>query len=295
MAFDPDVLEYVFKLKKARVRGRNVMSSCPFAETQHEDGRDKHQSFGINLDTGYWHCFSCGAKGRTLRSLAHEMRVMLPDDLMKESFLTAPPNKDALNKYNLRTQVRLTDDFLRSEEAFEELGKRGISLAVLKEHKVGYDDKGSILFPCVGVSRRVHGWVARNKSWDGRYGFGPPGIKRCFLLFGLEKPAKKILLVESMTDCLKLMTWGEPAVSTCGNMVFPEQVVMLIEAGVEEVILVPQNDLPARKWILDAKENLRGKVRVSGIPISKEFKDVGSDGYTKKMWQEDKKKIRFLY
>lgn len=38
-------------------------ANCPFCVERGEPKPDTHQSWGLNTDTGYWHCFRCGAKG----------------------------------------------------------------------------------------------------------------------------------------------------------------------------------------------------------------------------------------
>lgn len=285
MSYKPEDLEYVFKLRRTRLIGNNLMSSCPFGTHI-----DDHPSFGINIYTGQWNCYSCGECGTNIRTLAYRLRVMIPDDMMMASLLVAPP---VGGKSVPKTYAGVDGLSENSEAAFLELGVRGISLAAIKRFRVGYM-AGSIIFPCVLPDGKMYGWIERNKFWDGRYGYKPKDVNRKYLLFGLDRKIARAFLVESMTDCLKLITWKEEAVSTCGNMVFEEQAEWMMN-WCDEVVLVPQNDNPAKRWITDAEEALKGKIRVHGVAIRKGFKDVCTDGYTKEMWIEDKATMKFLY
>lgn len=283
--FDPEDLIYVFKLKRAKVRGKNLMASCPLGEHS-----DKHPSFGINLENSKWHCYSCGEKGSNIRTLAYKMRIVLPDSLMMQS-LAASPAKLQRDK-TIKTYP-MDDTFDNYSQAYKELKDRGISKSALKRFKVGYD-RGSVKFPCILPNGKLYGWVERNKKWDGRYGVQPEGVHRKVLLFGLDRKIKDLYLTESVTDMLKLVTWHYEAVATCGNMIFEEQMRVIV-SNCERVILVPQNDVPAKKWIIDAKKLFKGKIKVFGVSVNKDYKDVCSDGYTKEMWEEDLKGIRFLF
>lgn len=294
--FDHEALIYAFSLKKAKVRGYNLMSSCPLGTH-----KDSHPSFGINLYTGEWNCYSCGERGTNIRTLAYKMSVLLPDDLMMQSLLEAPA-KPSVKVFQV---FDCMDDITQNpEKAHEELAPRGISLAALKRFKVGYRD-GSICFPCVLPDKNMYGWVERNTAWAGRYGYFPQNVMRSSLLFGMDRIIPRVFLSESMTDTLKLITWHVEAVSTCGNRLFDRQAKLIIE-NCGEVVLVPQRDDPASLWVESAKQFFAGKIRVSGVVISqipytddfgenKVTKDIGHPFYTKDVWEDDVKKIRFLY
>jgi hypothetical protein len=222
--------------------------------------------------------------------LAFALKVLLPDNIMMESLVLAPEDKP--DKLDMIPH-KMDDSFKDYESAFKELKDRGISKAAIKRFSVGYL-KGTVKFPCILPDKKMYGWIERNKKWDGRYGYQPSGVKRNFLLFGLDRHIKKAYLVESMTDSLKLISWNVEAVSTCGNMIFKEQARILIQ-NCDAIVLVPQNDNPAKLWINQAKTHFKGKIVLTGIAINKEFKDIGSDGYTKEMWIKDSAKEKLIH
>jgi DNA primase len=285
MSYDPKSLEYVFNLKSAKIVGNNIMSRCPM------DGhRDIHRSFGINLSTGEWNCFACRECGSNIRTLAYVLKVQLTDDLMLQSLRLAPVVNNPDSPITYSGLDGLSEGV---ELAHNELEEKGISIKALERFRVGYQ-KGSVIFPCVLPDERLYGWVERNSLWAGRYGFRPDNVKRKFLLFGMDRKIKRAYLVESMTDMLKLVSWHEEAISTCGNIIFEEQAKLLLE-WCEEIVLVPQRDIAAKKWIEDYKKYLKGKIRTYGIIIKSGFKDVCSLGYSEELWLEDKKFMKFLF
>lgn len=281
-----------FGLRNARIRNDDVMASCPFAKELHTNGTDDYPSFGINMYTGAWHCFACGERGKNLRTLAYRMRILLPDDLMMQTLSVAPKQivdtADAIPDYDL-AQVKQYN----VAEAFAELSPRGITFAALEKFHVGWDE-GSIQFPCILPNGKLSGIVERNSKWDGRYGYKPYGVKRQYLLFGLLDVMDQCILTESMTDMLKFNSCGIPAVSTCGNMIFPKQAEILL-THVKELILAPQRDDAAAKWLADARKHFEGRTKIFGYIIPAEHKDVGEESVTHEMVKEWMGKIIHVY
>jgi len=271
------------------------MVSCPFAEELHGDRKDDYPSFGINIYSGDFHCFACGVRGTNIRTLAYKMKVMLPDDIMQKSLLISPKLKDSRISTKIDCSEHIKILSKGAERAYKILGKRGISLEAIKRFKVGYNQEGSITFPCILSDGKLAGWIERNDLWDGRYGYQPKGVNRKWLLFGLDRKIKRAFLTESMTDMLKLVTFHVEAVSTCGNMVFLEQARLLVE-NCEELILVPQNDKAAENWLKDCNKYFRNKIRTYRITLPDRFKDLGESKFTKELWKKTyNNTLEFLY
>jgi DNA primase len=65
-----DLLGTIGSTKIKRCNGNNLQCTCPFAEWTHPKGVDANPSFSVSLqDPHMWNCFSCGNKGRALKSL----------------------------------------------------------------------------------------------------------------------------------------------------------------------------------------------------------------------------------
>jgi len=284
-------LDVTFKLKNSIIRGKNLMSACPFAEENHDNGEDLHPSFGINLENGKWNCYSCRERGTSLRTLARKKGILLPDDLMMKSLSLAPKMEDTKNAIpNYDFSVINKNN---KEELYKEMLPRGITKDALIKHQVGYNE-GSIQFPCVLPNGNLVGIIERNKIWDGRYGFTPQGVKREFLLFGLIEEVEEVWLTESMTDMLKLSSFGVTAVSTCGNMIFKKQ-AEIISSHTKRLILVPQRDEGAKKWLADARRLFKGKLPVWGYSIPSNLKDIGEADFTEEIFNSTRSSIISVY
>lgn len=58
-------------LKRVRTKDRYISAACPF----HKGGQERHPSFWIDRETGAWGCFTCPAKGPSLRKLLKDLEV----------------------------------------------------------------------------------------------------------------------------------------------------------------------------------------------------------------------------
>jgi hypothetical protein len=268
------------------------MCSCPFADIYHDGGRDKHPSFGINLETGSWNCYVCndkGGKGKSIQSLAVKLEVDIPSEMAD--------NLIVVRRVRVNEPTEFADHLIdvyssNPEAAYEELKPRGISLEAIKTMKVGKHPRmGSLYFPDIDMQGNLNGVVARNALWDGRYGF-ELGKKR-EMLFGAYKPLKTCYLVEGPTDALKLITWGYDAVASFGNMISKQQGERLLLLA-KTFVLVPDQDKAAERWLKDAKRRFKGNAKTYQVDIA-QCKDVGEAEYTKEMFEADRKKYEFLY
>ncbi len=292
--YNPDLLIKLFDLKNTKKVPDEIRSSCPFAKQLHDSGKDSHPSFGINLDTGKWHCFVCadrGTKGFNIIMLAERLKVKLPDELI----LATKPTLNRIRKNGSPKIPQHLISLLTANPIFawKYLKKRGISKEAVKNSRVGrHKALGTLYFPDIDYKGILRGWVERNEKWNYRYKVGE-GCNRRYLLFGLRKPMKTCYLVEGPTDKLKLDTFGYSSVATCGNMIFPEQAERILSL-VKQLIIIPDRDTGAQRWIKDAIKLFKGKIKMWGIEISK-GKDVGDSKYKKKHWLKDLKQHEFIY
>lgn len=292
---DPDKLIEIFDLKRAKPSGMNLMASCPWAAEFHKNN-DRHLSFGINLENGSWNCYSCGDmgnKGRSLEGLALKLKVTLTKDFLSAVRSGRVPHFRSIMSGKDKVKQHLKDIYSKNPNyAFEYLGPRGVSLEAIKNARVGrHLQLGNIYFMDINEKKELTGWVERNEIWDGRYGYGKGDRKT--LLFGLTKKMDTGYLVEGPVDKLKLDTFGFPAIATCGNMIFEGQADRIIKMC-NKLVLVPDRDKPATRWLNDAKKRFKGKIKTWGIEITK-FKDVGARKYSKKRWLRDRANYDFLY
>ena len=46
---------------------------CPFHNDANREGQGGQPNFGVNLQSGYWKCLRCGARGGSLKSLQDKL------------------------------------------------------------------------------------------------------------------------------------------------------------------------------------------------------------------------------
>lgn len=280
MEFTPQELISALKLRNARLVGENLMVSCPFAKENHLGGVDSRRSFGIHIVTGAFNCLTCGMRGKTIRTLAFALNVLLPDTVMMKS-LRIESDLAGLNKNKGVAQkvlydITINDKFsLEHERAYSLLKYRGISKAAIIRFKVGFNvDTGAITFPSINAKNEFTGWVERNEGWANRYAFRPDRVKRNFMLFGLDRKIEVGYLTEGPVDALKLITWHIEGIATLGSKIFPEQAKLILD-NCKSLVLVPDRDSSGEKWRKEARRLFRGKICLFEILVDNKYGDAG--------------------
>jgi DNA primase len=140
-----DIQEYMELkgLHKVRPVGDNVMACCCFHE-------ERSPSFGVNIDTGVYNCFGCGAKG----TFQHLVKTLDRFDTVydAETFLIQNYGKYAVS-VDEKLELDFGDDVNRSDYWIDDgilvgynfrhpyLGGRGIEEAWQRFYEVGYSKK----------------------------------------------------------------------------------------------------------------------------------------------------------
>lgn len=156
--------------------GRNGWSRahCPFCAAL--SGADKRWSWGINLETGYWHCFRCGAygvykvEGRAFAKRPAAPQISAADMPLPSGFvpLTAPEYELYEGTNIMVSPASPAISYIHSRGVDVELAKRlGFGLVPQTASKckccVGANWcrwRGRLIMPVIVEGARV-GWVGR--------------------------------------------------------------------------------------------------------------------------------------
>lgn len=229
------------------VRGDEFVSTCPMHYKR--VGREDHSpSWSINLDTGLFHCFSCGYRG-SLYTLIVDLKGISFDEAKT---LTARPD--------LRSTVaRMPDRYIpvqRTETMSEaRLGqftvpprwarsRRRISKPSSEHYGLRWDlSSESWIIPI----REAHtgsllGWQEKSESERIFRNF-PTGVKKSKTLFGYDVfPGGRMVVVESPLDAVRLHSEGViGAVATYGAIVSKAQLLLMTAA--DDVVFALDNPL----------------------------------------------------
>lgn len=283
MLFEKDELVNTFQLKNAIIRGENLMSRCP-NYILHTNKTDNHQSFGINLETGESHCFSCGLKAGSIRSLANILGVYIPKELLMKSLNVKIKQK----KERVFYKTAFNGNYMG---AYAKLKHRGVSLEAVMKTNTTYDEAtDKIIFPCYDPTGNITGFSIRSESFAGRYGVFPEGVEKKYMLFGIYPNNNPLYLVEGNVDALKLIGWGYYSIATCGNYITKEQADYILSTC-SKIVLVPDIDSGGRIWWKQAIRWFKGKVPISYKLVPKEYKDVGHKDITEEIFNQIEEKF----
>ena len=273
-SLDGVMAKVVSRLEGARPvgNGDNIVALCPFH-------RESHPSFSLNIRTGLYYCFACGAKGNLPKLVKHlfpDNYELLGDAVSYTSFanlgeMFSERTPDLLDLHILENLLPNIDDFYAvSKSPF----KTVVKLNHLAMYRVGTYDR-SICFPyitpdfkVVGIKcRPIDGSIAKYKYYMLEHHhaqFIPEGFKPqlSLTLFGGHlvelawENRDTAFIVESPKDVILLAALGLPAFATVQKL-SAEQLIIL--SRFDRIIIMPDNDRAGRKyikWWQPALENL---------------------------------------
>lgn len=215
-----------FNLRNARLSGADeLIASCPFPEN-HKHG-DSNPSWGISLETGLWHCFSCGTSGnllqlaeRVLGMTSLEAYNLVYGDLDMEDVenLINGPQKSPEKPLKPLTEL---DRDVQRWAAFETpyWEQRGFTKATIQKWGLGYDASSNRATVPIRYKGETVGWTARRinendiPKWRHSSGF-----KGSQTIFGLDEcQGDACIIVEAPLSVIMLWQQGIPnAIATFG-------------------------------------------------------------------------------
>jgi hypothetical protein len=229
-----------------RAGDREITGRCPVHErvTGHAD---RSPSWSINIQTGLWICFSCGARG-TLSSLLAELSG--DSGLSAQSFLIQSGlnrlvdnfDKDNKPQYTEAPAVRLDDYYRFVRVSDSRCESRNLNADATWRYGVRWDpeDKAWVV-PIVSPMGKLQGWQAKKVGW---FRNRPDGVEKGLTLFGVERFRHRVaVLVESPLDVVRLASTSVDAqgLATFGAQVSSEQ-GRLVAHLCDTVIIAMDND-----------------------------------------------------
>ena len=270
---------------------RNEMAlSCP-----DPDHNDEHPSCYINLTSGLWVCFSCGAAGDLVGLTA----VTLGIKREKALRLVKPHEPDAIvASVQSRIQTLRSDLTPKTRKQRKTLGvpppsryadgplaylhRRGFTDCALRKWGIKYvrseriqSDKDrsfkithSIAIPVHDEDGKLHGWqyrrTDRSESWQPKY-LNSPGMDLAQYVFGLNHHAdlSEIVVVEGPLDAVWMGQHGIPAVALLGSQSKnPQRIEKL--ARYSHVTIFPDRDEAG----FLALDHLGSALQRMGVPVT---------------------------
>jgi DNA primase len=188
-----------------------------------------------------------------ISSKLHEKPEFVPFDdvLIKRLNVQALNSPRALNYYNFR---KITEDSV-------------------KKFSLGYsENQDMITIPVTSPDGMMLGFVGR--SIEGKEFKNTVGLPKSKTFFNLSrvKTSRKVYVVESSFDAIRLDQVGMPAVASLGANISNRQ-IELLSKYFNEIFVIADNDEAGGGMAKRLQERLTG--RVSVIQLDKQHKDIG--------------------
>jgi DNA primase len=266
----------------------NYAFKCPFC-THHKNKMEislrtteKHENF--------WHCWVCGAKGKTLLTLFKKIKA--PKSKIDELNILVVPNKkdktiesgalELPKEYiSFNDQEKFITDRIaqiESKHAFKFLSKRGITNEDVIKYNIGFCKDGPyaerVIIPSYNELGQLNYFIARAyKESDRKYKNPPIAAKEAIgfeLYINWDAP---IILVEGMFDAL---TIKRNVIPLFGKVLHDKLMKKLVESSVNRIYIALDND--ARKDALKQAEKLMSYGKEVYL-VEMEGKDANEIGF----------------
>ena len=231
-------------LGKARTKNDELQFHCPFCN-------HPKRKFNVNLLSHAWHCWVCGAKGRSLFTLAKKLQAGTKVlslfrtlrgtkvSARKSEVLSLPPEFTPIYGKNGNHP-----DYLN---AVRYLKKRGISGNDVLRYNVGYANSGSyagmIIVPSYDHSGQLNYFTSRAFYEGGMTHKNPPASRDVIgyeLFVNWNEPLN---IVEGPFDA---MTLGSNTVPLFGKTLSKSLIQGIVENNVQRINLILDKDALAK-------------------------------------------------
>jgi DNA primase len=231
------------KIDVLKTSGDNYICRCPF----HKEGMEEHPSFGVNIKSGLFNCFACGARGNLVHLVMARLGLTMPEAirfLEREQLnitidtITTSEIPSWVNRYTKSEDITVLNDSMLElyKEDHPYLQERSITKETAAIWECGYDRwMNRVTFPVRDKRNRLLGIVGR--SIDGQipkyyfYDNFPKGGT----LYGLnkfEEADNTVIVVEGIVDVLWLWQSGiKNVVAIMGSMITDKQAEIVRELG----------------------------------------------------------------
>jgi DNA primase len=232
---------------KRTARG-NQAYTCPFC---HHHKPKLEVNFTENKEgINQWACWTCGKKGKTVRSLFKQIQVdasyfqelsKLVKNVSSEDIGEIKQNILELPK-EFKTFINNQD--ITARHALAYLKRRNISKADILKHNIGYCSSGTysnmIVIPSYNSNGKLNYFTARSFEKDPYVKYRNPEVSRDIIAFELfvnwDLP---IILCEGPFDALAIK---RNAIPLFGKNIQPSLMKKLVESKVQKIYIALDND-----------------------------------------------------
>lgn len=277
--------------KKAR---GNYAAMCPFCH-------HRKPKLEINLDPsspsfGYWNCWVCQTRGRSIRSLLRHLDVSSEEARNVLQFVKSEEREAYYSSG--KVSISLPEEFqplsqpdfisFEAKRAKNYLYSRGLSDNDFIKYNIGYCVDGkyadSVIIPSYNSSNCLNYFISRSLNPNAFQKYKNPDVKKDSIIFweNLINWNKPIILVEGVFDGLAVR---RNCVPLLGKQISSALMTKIIENPVPEIYIALDNDaLKAALVHCETFLNMGKKVYLVR-PEAKDPSDEGFEKFTKQLQQ----------
>lgn len=229
---------------------------------------DNSPSWSMNINTGLWICYACGATGN-LSQLALRLSVSSDEAMLLNQFIIES-GLESLKATGVGEEVFIpkadVDTYRGFQPVPEQLLKsRGMDASVAHRYGLRWDPQPRHwIVPIVSPSGELWGWQAKGRGYFRNV---PVGVNKSRTLFGLDRfRARTAVLVESPLDVVRVASArlgiGVGGLASFGAHVSHTQ-MSLLSGRADIIVIALDNDtagITAAKRVHDACPRPRGGI-----------------------------------
>jgi len=218
---------------------------CPFCHNH-------KRKFAINILKNMFHCWHCGAKGRSLITLfkrldvspsqMKELRSLLSDDQVRNYVETADEVTDLYLPPGFKP-LWIPTKSIHYNHAIRYLKNRGITGYDIIRYQMGYTVEGPyanrIIIPSYDANNKLNYFIARSFYEDGMKYKNPPVSKNVVMFENQINWKMPLVLCEGVFDAIAIR---RNAVPILGKFIPKKLLKQMVKNNVKEVYVVLDND-----------------------------------------------------
>jgi DNA primase len=264
------------------MKGNEQAHHCPFCH-HHK------KKLQVNLDTQYWHCWVCDAKGRSIQSLLRKLNVDIRDiNKIRDVYGDEGPSTQ---KEEFVVKLQLPKEFKPLHQkpkgfvpifnqAIHYLSQRGITTNEILKYNIGYCEDGlyggRIIIPSYDGDGELNYFIARSFYEDEKFKYKNPPVNRNVIVFENQiNWSEPIVLVEGAFDAFSVK---RNVIPLLGKFLPTKLRDKIFEMGVSEITIMLDSDA-----IDDSTKHTeffqKNGIKVKNIIPSE--KDAGDMGFEK--------------
>ena len=229
---------------------------------------DNSPSWSMNINTGLWICYACGATGN-LSQLALRLSVSSDEAMLLNQFIIES-GLESLKANGVGEEVFIPKADVDTSRGFQPvpeqlLKSRGMDASVAHRYGLRWDPQPRHwIVPIVSPSGELWGWQAKGRGYFRNV---PVGVNKSRTLFGLDRfRARTAVLVESPLDVVRVASArlgiGVGGLASFGAHVSHTQ-MSLLSGRADIIVIALDNDeagITAAKRVYAACPRPRGGI-----------------------------------